>query len=162
MRADNSDHIVRAARQRHDRTVQRARTALRRLDRAGEPISFRTVAGAASVSRSWLYRDQPLRGEIERLRAAQPPAVVTLPSAQRASLESLQRRLEAAHDEIRRLRRDNAVLRDQAARLFGQRRSDAITHESAPTTIEPIGARERHVHDAQTRTPPGFRASRSR
>jgi hypothetical protein len=48
MRADNSHHIVTATR-------HRAIAALRRMDNAGQLISFDAVAREGHVSRSWLY-----------------------------------------------------------------------------------------------------------
>ena len=62
--------LVAAARQRADDTRRRAVEALRRLDAAGEPVTFISVARAAGVSRSWLYRQGDLRAEIERLRTS--------------------------------------------------------------------------------------------
>jgi hypothetical protein len=129
MRADNSRFIVQAAHDRRDETLHRAQDALRRLDRSGEPITFRSVAEAASVSRSWLYRQPVLRAEIERLRPTQPSAPQpVVPVAQHASAESLHQRLEALHEQAQRLREENRQLRDQVARMFGDRRS----HRTAP------------------------------
>jgi hypothetical protein len=163
MTADNTSHIVQAAKQRHHDTVEQARAALQRLDRTGAPISFHAVAQAASISRSWLYRDPTMRSEIQRLRADQSASVpaVTVPSGQRATLESLQRRLETAHDDIRRLRDDNTRLRDQVAALLGQRRSGTIDDQQPPP-IATIGPRQRHVPDEDTLPPQGFPGGRSR
>ena len=74
MRADNSHHIVAAARRRATATRRRATAALRRMDNAGQPISFDAVAREAKVSRSWLYNQPDLRAEIERLRDRRNPA----------------------------------------------------------------------------------------
>ncbi len=125
MGADNTAFIVQAARDRRAATLRRAQDALNRLDRAGSPITFRAVAQAASVSRAWLYREPTLRAEIQRLRHAQPSdhGGILPPTAQRATDESLQRRLEAAIAEIARLKQDNRQLRDQVARLHGERRA---------------------------------------
>ena len=69
MRADNSHHIVTAARRRATATRRRAVAALCRMDNAGQAISFDAVAREGQVSRSWLYGQPDLRAEIERLRA---------------------------------------------------------------------------------------------
>jgi hypothetical protein len=69
MRADNTRHIIDAARQRHELTRAKAIQALRTLDSAGTPVTFETVARTASVSRSWLYAQPDIRAEIEQLRA---------------------------------------------------------------------------------------------
>lgn len=128
MRADNSQHVVAAARHRAERTRQQAVAALRRMDATGSPITFDTVAREAGVSRSWLYAQQDLRAEIERLRGRhQPqPSAAAPPQRQRASDTSLLRRLEAATDRIRRLERDNAQLRDALAHALGEHRAATI------------------------------------
>ncbi|MGH9036588.1 MAG: DUF6262 family protein, partial [Acidimicrobiia bacterium] len=56
-------HLATAAQRRSDETRRRARAALQRLDQAGRTITFATVAAAAQVSRSWLYRDDDIRRE---------------------------------------------------------------------------------------------------
>ena|SRR5580658_10350299 len=118
---DTTSPLSLATRARSVDTRSRATDALRRLDAAGQPISFTSVASAASVSRSWLYRDHDLRAEIERLRAQSTSPVA--PSSQRTSSQSEQRRREALLDEITRLKEENAKLRDQVARTFGQQRA---------------------------------------
>jgi hypothetical protein len=124
VRADNTAFIVQAARDRREATLRRAENALRRLDRAGAPITFQAVAEAASVSRAWLYRAPVLRAEIERLRdGSRRASTLSPPSAQRASSESLQRRLEAGAEEIARLKEENSRLREQVSRLHGERRA---------------------------------------
>jgi len=124
MPADNSAAIVAAARARRDATLRRARETLRRLDETGEPISFTAVASAASVSRAWLYREPTVRAEIDRLRSRSRPGRRSPPSAERASTESLQCRLEAALDDLSVLREENRRLRDQLARRLGEHRAD--------------------------------------
>src|SRR6266851_9440931 len=98
MRADNSHHVIQAARLRAQQTRQRAVAALRRMDAAGQRITFDAVSREAGVSRSWLYAKDDLRAEIERLRDRHPapPAAPVPPQRQRASDSSLLRRLEAA------------------------------------------------------------------
>ena len=125
MRADNSRHVIAAARRRAEQTRQRAVTTLRRMDATGQRITFDAVSRAAGVSRSWLYAQPDLRAEIQRLRQrrpATPPAPVP-PQRQRASDASLLRRLEAATARIRRLETDNQQLRDALARALGERRA---------------------------------------
>ena len=116
--------IVAAARQRRELTRAKAIKALRELDRAGTPITFEVVARAASVSRSWLYAQADIRAEIQRLRdatrrAPSPP----IPATQRATSESLRRRLEATNERIRHLTDDNQRLRRQLAQALGDHRA---------------------------------------
>ena len=109
MRADNSHHIVTAARRRADATRRRAIAAIRRMDNAGQPISFDAVAREGQVSRSWLYNQPDLRAEIERLRARRDPGPTAqrLPDRQRASDASQRRRLEVATERNRQLEAEN-------------------------------------------------------
>ena len=127
MRADNTAHLRTAARQRAEGTRQRALAGLRRLDAAGAPINYDALAREAGVSRSWLYTQTDLRAEIDRLRARRPALPeLTTPDRQRASSESLLRRLEAATERIRHLEDHNTQLRDALARALGTARTNQI------------------------------------
>jgi Family of unknown function (DUF6262) len=127
MRADNSHHLVAAAQRRAEQTRGRAIAALRRMDATGQRINFDTVARYAGVSRSWLYTQDDLRTEIERLRQRHPAASpAPPPQRQRASDVSLLRRLEAATARIQRLEADNQQLRNALARALGQRRGTEV------------------------------------
>jgi hypothetical protein len=126
VRADNTRHIIAAARQRRELTRAKAVQALRVLDADGRPVTFEAVAAAAGVSRSWLYAQPDIRAEIERLRAVSGRAPATpVPSRQRSSDASLLRRLEAANERIRQLAEENRALRAQLAQALGERRAAA-------------------------------------
>jgi hypothetical protein len=116
--------IVAAARRRHELTRAKAIQALRELERTGAPVSFTAVAQAAGISRSWLYAQDDLRGEITRLRPLTlgRPSTAAIPATQRASDASLRRRLELAEQRIRQLRADNDQLRRQLAHALGDQR----------------------------------------
>lgn len=128
MRADNSGHIIAAARHRSDQARQRATAGLRRMDAAGQPITFESVAAATGVSRSWLYAQADIRADIERLRQRQreTPSSPPIPSRQRASDASLLRRLEAATTRVRYLEAVNQELRDALACALGEQRASGI------------------------------------
>jgi len=125
MPADNTHHIVAAARQRAAATHRRAASTLRHMDTTGAVITFETVARQAHVSRSWLYNQPDLRTEIERLRARHRsiPAARPVPDRQRASDASLLRRLEAATERNRQLESENRELREALALALGERRT---------------------------------------
>jgi hypothetical protein len=126
MRADNTRHIIAAARQRHELTRAKAIQALRTLDAEGTPVTFEAVAQAAAVSRSWLYAQPDIRAEIERLRNASRRSPATpVPTRQRSSDASLLRRLEAANQRNRQLAEENRKLREQLARALGEQRAGA-------------------------------------
>jgi hypothetical protein len=124
MRADNTRHIVDAARHRHELTRSKAIQALRALDAEGARVTFEIVARAATVSRSWLYAQPDIRTEIERLRAAGRRAPATpVPVRQRSSDASLLRRLETATQRIRQLSEENRQLRELLAQALGEQRA---------------------------------------
>jgi len=135
MRADNSHHIVAAARRRATATRRRATAALRRMDHAGQPISFDALAREAKVSRSWLYAQPDLRAEIERLRARPNPVPhrERLPDRQRASDASLRQRLQIMSERNRQLETENRQLREALAVALGEQRTAPIVGSQGDT-----------------------------
>ena len=133
MRADNSHHLLDAARARADRTRAKALRALRDLDNAGRIVTFEAVAREAGVSRSWLYSQPDIRAQIDQLRARHPSPTATLtPQRQRASDASLLRRLEASTERMRQLEQDNRQLREALAEALGTSRQERVTGTTAP------------------------------
>jgi len=119
------DPLSEAATRRHELTRAKAVQALRELDRAGAPVTFAGVAQAAGISRSWLYTQPDISGQIRRLRQETNDAgsAGIIPAAQRATDASLRARLTAALDRNRQLAGENARLRRQLARALGDQRS---------------------------------------
>lgn len=118
-----------AAQARHDATLRRAEQALERLTRRGEPVTYRHVAEVAGVSRSWLYQQHELRQQIDELRDhATTRARAAVPSAERATADSLRQQLHTYREEITRLRQENQQLREQLARRLRAERTAAITN----------------------------------
>lgn len=134
-RADNSRFVIAAARRRARATHKRAVSTLRRMDKAGLPITFDAVAREARVSRSWLYNQPELRSEIERLRARRhlPTQHTPVPDWQRASNPSLLQRLEAATERINHLEEENTRLRQALALALGEQRAKAVHGEHRDT-----------------------------
>ena len=122
------DPLSDAAARRHELTRAKAVQALRELDRAGTPVTFAGVAQAAGVSRSWLYTQPDLRGQIRRLREKTTGAGSTgaVPAGQRATDASLRSRFTAALDRNKHLADENARLRRQLARALGDQRSAGV------------------------------------
>ncbi len=119
------DPLSEAAARRHELTRSRAIQALRELDRAGSPVTFAGVAQAAGVSRSWLYTQPDISGQIRRLRQNTdgPGSAGTVPAGQRTTDASLRARLTTALDRNKQLADENARLRRQLTRALGDQRS---------------------------------------
>ena len=120
------DPLSEAAARRHELTRAKAVQALRELDRAGTPVTFAGVAQAAGVSRSWLYTQPDISGQIRRLREKTGSAGSRRRHPrlrQRATDASLRARLTAALDRNKQLADENTRLRRQLARALGDQRS---------------------------------------
>jgi Family of unknown function (DUF6262) len=122
------DPLSEAAARRHELTRAKAVQALRELDRAGTAVTFAGIAQAAGVSRSWLYTQPDISGQIRRLRekTSGGRSVGAVPAGQRATDASLRSRLAAALDRNKQLAEENARLRRQLARALGDQRSAGI------------------------------------
>jgi predicted RNase H-like nuclease (RuvC/YqgF family) len=115
-----ADALGRAAAARSLSAEQRARRALAELDRRGTAITFQAVANEAGVSARFLYGHADLRATIEQLRNEQHRAPSRLPRHQRASEQSVRARLRGMLNENKRLRAENAQLRDELAVAHGE------------------------------------------
>lgn len=120
---DQADHLHAATRRRATAARSRARVALRSLNDQGRPINYVTVADAAGVSRSLLYRDPELRDEIDRLRNPAHTTAPRQPAAERMTQASRDELEAALHHEINELRRENQALRARLAVSLGESRT---------------------------------------
>ena len=128
------DPLSEAAARRHELTRAKAVQALRELDRAGAPVTFAGVAQTAGVSRSWLYTQPGISGQIRRLRQETNAAGSAggIPAAQRSTDASLRARLAAALDRNKQLADENARLRRQLARALGDQRTARVRSGNDP------------------------------
>jgi hypothetical protein len=124
---DPAAPLAEAAARRHELTRSKAIQALQELDRAGQPVTFASVATAAGISRSWLYTQADIRDQVQRLRDATWHPGPPIPAGQRASEASLRARLNAALERNRVLAEENARLRRHLARALGDQRSGRRT-----------------------------------
>jgi Family of unknown function (DUF6262) len=123
--ADRTARLVQHARTRHEQTVQRAQAALTALASGGGGVTVSLLASKAAVSRSWIYTQPALRGQIEQLGhdPPRPGPSGGQAASSRASAESLRRRLALAHQQIQQLRNENQQLRQSLACAHGQLRA---------------------------------------
>ncbi len=106
-------HLRKAARSRTEEAEKRARVALTNLTKAGENISFTSVARKAAVSTDFLYKHQELRTLIERhrtkngptsgIRPDQQPADSSTSAAVRALSARLSQQQKAHREEVGRV-----------------------------------------------------------
>jgi hypothetical protein len=98
-------------------------------------ITFESVARHAGISRSWIYTQPDIKDEIHRLRAQHRGPTPPIPSPQRASDESLRRRLEISNRRNRELADENQQLRRQLANALGQLRHNERTRPAARQSV---------------------------
>jgi hypothetical protein len=127
------DPLSEAAARRHELTRAKAVQALHELGRAGTPVTFAGVA-QAGISRSWLYTQPDISGQIRGLRQETNDAgsAGRIPAGQRATDASLRARLTAALDRNKQLAEENARLRRQLARALGDQRSSRTRSGNDP------------------------------
>ena len=130
MSGRRADALRGAAAARSLSAEQRASRALKALDRRGERISFQAVAAEAGVSRAFLYAHPQLRAAIERQRNRQTQAPSRLPAGERASEDSIRVRLRGMLEENKRLRSENAQLREELALAHGRVRELELTRRA--------------------------------
>jgi hypothetical protein len=127
-RPGNLANLQKAAATRTAAATARAEAALEHMLRTGQPVTFRGLAAAASVSLDFLYRNPAVRQRVEHLRAqqalpapaenpatrpAQPGNIVAALTGELADLKrrhreqvaELQHALQTAHGENLMLRR---------------------------------------------------------
>lgn len=121
MRADNTNHLIAAAKRRSDDAVERVRDTLRELRRTGQPATVAGVARKAGVSRTFLHSQPEL---LEALRELKPQnnGPDPIPARQRATERSLRTRIEALTAANKTLRHDNSELRRRLELALGDLR----------------------------------------
>lgn len=125
MLADNSHHLITAARRRHDDAHQRANEAIRVAAARGEAVSATAMALRAGVSRAFLYANPEFIEAIRELgNGGHTPQRHAVPGRENATEASLQRRLEALAQRNRELRSENQDLRRRLEVAHGQLRAD--------------------------------------
>jgi hypothetical protein len=117
--------LAAATQQRTEDSKKRTQQALKRLRANGVAVTFRAVAAEAGVSRDFLYRNADMRALVVDARATTTSMPALTPSTRdsnitrlmrdrytaelarrTAEVADLSRRLEAAHTEIHRLKRE--------------------------------------------------------
>ena len=144
------DLLSEAAARRHELTRAKAVQALRELDRAGTPVTFAGVAQAAGISRSWLYTQPDLSGQIRRLREetggasrAAPPRQASGPPMRRCMPGSPPPSAATSSSPMRTP--GSAASSPAHSATSGRPGPDQVTIQAAETAaIRPRASRRRH------------------
>ncbi|MFG1711146.1 DUF6262 family protein [Nonomuraea sp. M3C6] len=138
MPSDRADRLAAHARARHQQTLQRAETTLADMVKDGEPVTISRLASKAAVSRAWIYTQPDLRAQIEQLQQHPQRQSVSRDSTSvnRATTESLRRRLTLALETLTQLRAENQQLRQDLARVHGQLRQAKTQSAPPPEAIQ--------------------------
>jgi len=132
MRADNLPALRAAQQKRHASMVARTLETLERLLRDRPRLTYASLAAAAGVSRSWLYRQPEVRHavdcEIARQTAMPRPTRVLAPPSD-ASREA---RIRTLLEDNRRLREELDTARTRLSELMGQLREAQYARKALP------------------------------
>lgn len=116
MHADNSTHLITAARRRHDQAHERVVHALRAARAEDRRLSVSALAAAARVSRSFLYANPAL---IQALQDLGPRELTQADPRRQASQQSLLARIAALNEKNKALRAENTDLRRRLEAAHG-------------------------------------------
>ena len=121
----NIEGLQRSAKHRSHAALERAQTAIRRMQAEEIAINFRTVAAHAGVSTAWLYDTEPLRDRIMKLRAA--PKTPVQNDTNNRRLISQERVIATLRLRIKQLEEKNGELKEELERAYGQLSTQPIT-----------------------------------
>lgn len=131
----NTEGLRRSAKLRSTAALERAQTAIRRMQAKEALMNFRTVAARAGVSTAWLYNTTPLRDRIMKLRVATKTPVQN-ESANRRFL-SQERVITTLRLRIRQLEAKNEDLKERLEHVYGQFASHSMNAKSARSGTYP-------------------------
>lgn len=115
----NTSGIKAAAQKKRDAAFAKTEDAIKKLLKEKKAINFESVAGAASVTRAWLYKQPDLRARIETLREQQSPKK-ELPIEMRASDASKTALVAELRRQNKELRLENQKLKRELESAYGQ------------------------------------------
>ncbi|ALE91166.1 hypothetical protein AOC05_00305 [Arthrobacter alpinus] len=129
-----------SARQREaDRKQAATASTINRFLLDGTLITITAVAGAAGVSRNFIYSHETLLHQLEAARQTQADAHTPgqrLPTNGAPGRTALQAEIALAHQTIKRLRQDLAELKKRHEHCLGEQIRTAFPTEAPSTTAE--------------------------
>lgn len=137
----NVGNLRKAAAARTAEAAARAENALAAMIKAGEPVTFRGLAGKSGVSLDFLYRNDGIRRRVEHQRAARPRREEPAGGREQQDKQSsIVRTLTAQVADLkRRHREETAALRQALEQAHGEnlilrRRLGAPPGQQSPET----------------------------
>lgn len=113
----NINGLRQSAQRRSQTAMEKAQSAIRRMEAEEASINFRTVAARAGVSTAWLYKTKTLRDRIMRLRSVPKTPVDNETNGRR--LISQERVIATLRLRIKQLEVRNGELKEQLERAYG-------------------------------------------
>lgn len=113
----NTTGLAQSAKHRSQAAMEKAQSAIHRMQAEEASINFRTVAARAGVSTAWLYKTKALRDRIMKLRSVLKTPAETASKDRR--LLSKERVIATLQLRIKQLEVRNGELREQLERVYG-------------------------------------------
>jgi hypothetical protein len=115
----NTEGLATAAKDRRHGTIKRVNEAIRVLSTEKKTINFNSVAKAANVGKTWLYKETDIKERILKHRDKNPEPKITnkLAQASTASKESL---LKMLQERVKQVEAENRELKKQIEVLYGK------------------------------------------
>lgn len=113
----NINGLRQSAQRRSQTAMEKAQSAIRRMQAEEASINFRTVAARAGVSTAWLYKTKTLRDRIMKLRSVPKTPVDNDTNGRR--LISQERVIATLRLRIKQLEVRNGELKEQLERAYG-------------------------------------------
>lgn len=116
--AEREKNLERSWKNRTLEAQEKAQLAIRQLEAEGKEVTFASVQKRSGVSKNYLYKDEMLRKEIEKLRAQYAEAALRrkfryekTSRSRDVIIETKDKRIAKLEDEIRQLKSEIKVLR---------------------------------------------------
>ncbi|WP_249870732.1 DUF6262 family protein [Oceanobacillus saliphilus] len=122
----NTAGVKEYAQKKRQVSYDKAKQALKELTSNNKPINFNKVAKLAGVSKTYLYKNQEIRSEIEACRERQNQVTNIKSLKNHMSDQSKDAKMEVLYDRIKELEKDNKELKEELKKLYGQIYSSKI------------------------------------
>jgi hypothetical protein len=114
----NTEGLASAARNRRQSTIKRVNTAIQNLAAEKKTINFNSVAKAANVGKTWLYKEIEVKEKILSYRDNK--AEVKTSKTLSSSNDSKDALLKMLKERVKKVESENNELKKQIEVLYGQ------------------------------------------